>query len=191
VPLIDEEGLTELGLSQVMALKQRLANNGEIEPDVVIASSFPRALQTAKVVNELWSLPLVESDEVQEWRPGADTVGLTLDDLMASWNRVRAGDGHDHRLTPLTETHNEFINRVDAALTQIAADHKDQGVAVFTHGGVISRSLVTFLGLPPAAAINAIHADHTSITEWRRQDHNPHAAWLLVRYNDAAHLTWG
>ena len=186
--VVDEEGLTPTGAQQAEMLQERISRTGEIHPDVVVTSTFMRAHQTAQIVSKAWGVPMVESDDVQEWRLGSDAVGLTVDQALLSWDRIRMGEGHDERLSPLTETHNEFISRVDDTLHQLPSHYPEQNVVVFTHGGVIARSLTTYLGLRPEASINGIHAAHTSITEWRQQPESTLAPWMLVRYNDHSHL---
>jgi probable phosphoglycerate mutase len=186
--VVDEDGLTPRGWQQAEMLRERMVRTSEIAPDVVVTSTFMRAQQTAHIVSKAWDVPVVESDDVQEWRLGSDAIGLTVDQALLSWDRIRSGEGHDERLSPGTETHNEFISRVDDALHQLPARYPEQNVVVFTHGGVIARSLTTYLGLQPEAAINGIHAAHTSITEWRQQPESTLAPWMLVRYNDHSHL---
>jgi len=186
--VVDEEGLTPKGAQQAEMLRERLARTHEIQPDLVVTSTFMRAHQTAQIVSKAWDVPMMESDDVQEWRLGSDAVGLTVEQALQSWDRIRGGDGHDERLSPQTETHNEFISRVDTALQLLPASYPEQNVVVFTHGGVIARSLTTYLGLRPEASINGIHAAHTSITEWRQQPESTLAPWMLVRYNDHSHL---
>jgi len=186
--VVDEEGLTPLGAQQAEMLRERISRTGEIHPDVVVTSTFMRAHQTAQIVSKAWDVPMVESDDVQEWRLGGDAVGLTVERALQSWARIRMGEGHDDRLSPQTETHNEFVARVDDALQQLPARYPEQNIVVFTHGGVIARSLTTYLGLHPEASINGTHADHTSITEWRQQPDSTLAPWMLARYNDHSHL---
>jgi probable phosphoglycerate mutase len=186
--LVDEHGLTDTGVAQAKRLGERLATDPEITPDVILSSTFARARETATIAAADLGVPIVDDDSLQEWRPGPDAHGLTLEDAMAAWGRVYAGLGHDDRLSPLTETHNEFVARADAALSRIAAEHQDQQVLVFTHGGLIGRSFVTFLGLPPATALAGVHPRHTSLTEWTRTDEFGGPIWQLARYNDATHL---
>ncbi len=40
-------GLSELGRQQARRLRERLAGTRELSPDVLIASNFPRAIETA------------------------------------------------------------------------------------------------------------------------------------------------
>ncbi len=190
--LIDRHGLTDRGVEQATRLRDRLVREG-VRPDAVVSSSFRRALQTAMIVCAgLGTEPLV-NHEVQEWRPGDDAEVIPVDDALGSWSRILAGHDHDLRITPGSESHNEFLTRADRALVQLANDHSDKTVLVFTHGGVIGRSFVTFLGLPPRSSLVGIRSRHTSITEWRRSPAHPEAGhpdpiWQLTRYNDVAHL---
>jgi probable phosphoglycerate mutase len=185
--LIDRHGLTESGVQQAELLRDRLVRE-EVRPDAVVTSSFPRAQQTASIVCEGLGVEPQIDHEIQEWRPGDEAEVIPMGEALGSWNRILAGHDHDVRVTPGAESHNEFLSRVDRALTQIAVDHADHTVLVFTHGGVIGRSFVTFLDLPPQRALLGIRGRHTSITEWHRTVELGQPTWQLSRYNDVAHL---
>jgi len=186
--LIDRHGLTERGLEQAGRLRDRLAREG-VQPDAVVTSSFKRAAQTAEIVCGALDVEPLVSHEIQEWRPGDDAEVIPVGDATGSWDRVLAGHDHDVRLTPGSESHNEFLARADRALLQLADDHADRTVLVFTHGGIIGRSFVTYLGLPPRNSLLGIRSLHTSITEWRRTPVGNEHVWQLNRYNDVAHLS--
>ncbi len=190
--LIDRHGLTEQGVEQATKLRDRLVRE-QVRPDVVVSSSFRRALQTAMIVCAGLDVEPVVNDEIQEWRPGDDAEVIPVADALGSWSRILAGHDHDVRITPGSESHNEFLGRADRALLQLADDYPDHTVLVFTHGGVIGRSFVTFLGLPPRSSLVGIRSQHTSITEWRRsplqpEHEHPEPIWQLNRYNDVSHL---
>ena len=185
--LIDRRGLTDRGVEQARMLRDRLVREN-VQPDAVVTSSFPRAQQTAEIVCAALDLELQVSHEIQEWRPGDDAEAIPVDEAARSWSRILAGNHHDARLTPASESHNEFLARADRALQRLADDHADRTVLVFTHGGVIGRSFVTYLGLPPRNSLLGIRSRHTSITEWRSVTTLPEPGWQLDRYNDVAHL---
>lgn len=186
--LIDRHGLTERGVEQAQLLRDRLVRE-KARPDAVITSSFLRAQQTASIVCDGLGVDPVVSDEIQEWRPGDDAEVIAIDDAMGSWNRILAGHDHDTRMTPGSESHNEFLSRADRALGQIADDYTGSTVLVFTHGGIIGRSFVTFLDLPPQRSMLGIRSQHTSMTEWQRIAEIDEPTWQLCRYNDVAHLS--
>lgn len=184
--LVDRHGLTDRGVEQARLLRERLVRE-QVRPDAVICSSFPRAHQTASIVCEALGVDPLVDDDVQEWRPGEQRQAVAMADALGTWQRILAGHDHDVRVSPDAETHNEFLTRADQALMRIADEHPGRTVLVFTHGGVIGRSFVTFLGLPPRSALVGLRSVHTSITEWHRQVGE--ATWVLGRYNDATHLT--
>ena len=192
--LVDRAGLTERGTRQAGLLRDRLVREN-ITPDVIITSSLPRALQTASIVCEGLGVEPVIDDEVQEWRPGDDLRPLPIAEGVANWQRILAGHDHDIRLTPGSESHNEFLARANRALIRIADERAENTVLVFTHGGVIAQSFVTFLGLAPRSSLVGLRTTHSSITEWR-QDTDlalglDQPTWVLRRYNDATHLGEG
>lgn len=186
--LFDEHGLTERGIEQARQLRDRMVREG-LRPDAVITSSFPRAQQTAEIVSEALGIEPVLDHDIQEWRPGDERETLAMADALASWQRILDGHDHDLRVTPSAETHNEFLDRVDRALLRIAEEQADRTVLVFTHGGVIDRSFVSFLGLPPRSSLISLRTKHTSITEWHRTYELDEPTWVLGRYNDATHLS--
>jgi probable phosphoglycerate mutase len=185
--LIDRRGLTESGVQQAALLRDRLVRE-QVRPDAVVTSSFLRAQQTASIVCEGLGVEPQIDHEIQEWRPGDEAEVIPMGQALGSWNRILAGHDHDVRITPGSESHNEFLSRADRALTQIADDHAERTVLVFTHGGVIGRSFVTFLDLPPQRSRLGIRSSHTSITEWHRTVELGQPTWQLARYNDVAHL---
>jgi 2,3-bisphosphoglycerate-dependent phosphoglycerate mutase len=69
-------GLTPLGIRQVQQLQQRLRITGEIQADVVVTSTFWRALETAQILAPLWPAPVVLDDDLQELRYGVDDIAL-------------------------------------------------------------------------------------------------------------------
>ena len=61
-------GLMPLGVSQAERLRDRLATTGEISADVLIASTLPRARQTAEILAPALGLRVVLDEAVEEWR---------------------------------------------------------------------------------------------------------------------------
>mgnify|MGYP003334228632 FL=1 len=64
-------GLSDLGRQQAERLRDRWASTGEVEADVLIASQYPRAYETAQIVAPaLGDLPIVRDDGWGEHEPG-------------------------------------------------------------------------------------------------------------------------
>lgn len=187
--IIKDFGLTPLGVQQAERLRDRLAGSQEIKADVLIASTFPRARQTAEIVAPALGLPIIFDDDVQEMRPGK-AVGITSEEFKEKYG------GYDVEKTPLqriaegAENWGEFMLRVGMMLERITNEWVGKSIVLICHGGVVDGSLIYHFGmstlkLPPAF----LHTQNTAITYWTKGEHptNPEE-WRLVYYNDAMHL---
>ncbi len=173
-------GLTERGFEQARALRDRLASES-FTADVLLASSLPRARQTAEVVGEALGLDPSIDDELVEMIPG-DADGTTWDEWRTQHGFDVLND-FDRPLSPNGESVNVFHDRVCRLLDRLASEHEGRTVVACCHGGVISGSVFALTGADRKAAW--MEVDFTSITEWTKNDAEP---WHLVRMNDHAHL---
>jgi probable phosphoglycerate mutase len=84
---------------------------------------------------------------------------------------------------PGAEPADAFAERVRAAITRIAADHRDEAVVVVSHGGTIGQILALATDSRPFAFVGSDNGaiSHVVVTDER---------WILRRYNDTAHLSW-
>lgn len=186
-----DTGLSPLGIQQAEALRDRLAATREIAADVLIASTLPRARQTAEIIAPAFGLPILWDDEVQEMRVG-EADGMRLDDFATRYG-VPDYEREPYRpLAPGGESWAQFMLRVGTRLQRIADEHDGKTVVIVCHGGVIDGSILCLFGmnthaLPPVE----FHTHNTSITHWeRRSTTRPgkHPRWRLSAYNDVAHL---
>jgi probable phosphoglycerate mutase len=180
------QGLTERGHAQAQKLGQRLAS-GEIAADVLFASTFRRARETAKAVSEGLRLPIQWDDEFQEVRPGdADT--LTYAEVRERF-KVDTADRVYTPWAPNSESWAAFNARVGLALTRVTDAHAGKTIVVVAHGGIVEASFFYFMGLPLRSGAHVgFGTRHTSITHWRLDPEAKSERWLLMRFNDAAHL---
>lgn len=179
-------GLSKLGRRQAEALRDRLATTGELAADVLVASTLPRAIETAELIAPALGIADIEQvHELCELHPGeCDAI---------TWEQYDQRYGVDMKANPYTpiapggESLAEFNVRVGKALESLADRYDGQSVVVACHGGVIMSSMVSFLGLPvQRPLIIELAVTNTAITEWERKAGAP--AWSLLRYNDSAHL---
>ncbi len=188
-------GLTPRGVLQAERLRDRLATTGEIQADVLIASTLPRARQTAEIIAPAIGLPIIWDDDVQELNVG-EVDGVP-------WNEIEA-QVPDLRFEPLRpfapggENWPQFVLRVGGALERIVREHHGKTIVVVCHGGVIDASFLLFAGLGgmvmPALEM---HTRNTSITHWElRRRPAPwlsmgreveQLCWVLHRYGDDLH----
>lgn len=181
-----DTGLTPLGVQQAEALRDRLAGTGEIVPDIVIASTLPRARQTAEIIAPAFGLPIVGDDDVQEQHVG-EADGMRLDEFAARYGTPDSERDPYRPLAPGGESWAQFLLRVGTALYRIATEHEGKTVVIVCHGGIIDGSLISFFGMNAQASF---HTHNTSITHWEQRIHpgTQRLRWRLVSYNDVAHL---
>jgi probable phosphoglycerate mutase len=181
-------GLTELGIMQAERLRDRLAATREIAADALIASTLPRAWQTAEIVAPALGLPIIPDDDAQELRPG-EADGLNVADFLE-----RYGPFSDFRedpylpLAPGGESWGGFTARVGDFLYRVLRDYAGKSVVIVCHGGVVDASLLIGLGVGATAPVpGQMHTRNASITHWERERLNGLETWRLNRYNDNLH----
>lgn len=181
-PMVDGHGdppLADEGEREAELVGDRLA----VEPiDAVYVSGLRRTVQTAApLAKRLGITPAVE--------PGLREV--KLGDWEGGLFRIRVSENHEiaQRLwetqrwdaIPGAEATEELAARVRTAIERIAAAHRDQRVAVFSHGGVIGQVVAMATGSAPFAFIGADNASITQLVVIGDR-------WLVRRFNDTAHL---
>ncbi|MDP8953449.1 MAG: histidine phosphatase family protein [Actinomycetota bacterium] len=181
-------GLSPHGRRQAEALARRLRRTGELaDLDVLVASTLPRAVETAEIVAPVVGGPAVEQHgDLCELHPG-EADGITWEEFRRRY--TWPGDTRDfyRPMAPGAESWAAFSTRVGQALTRLADAHECRTVVAACHGGVIEQSFAVLGELPLGRGFH-LRIENTSITEWERAPHGPERRWTLVRFNDAAHL---
>jgi probable phosphoglycerate mutase len=124
--------LTQLGYRQAAEVAERIA--AQFRPDVVVASPFLRARETARVIAESLRLPLQVEPRLYERDVGV-LVGTSYDSLTSS-------PGYD-RQSPWKwrpeggESYEDVMARVAPILDRLAATHVERDVVIVSHGGVM------------------------------------------------------
>jgi len=177
-------GLSPLGRKQAEALAARLARTGEIQADVLVASTMRRAIETAEIIAPaLGDLPIEQIADVGEHEPGPDCDGMTFDAFIERYGQPDwSGDPYLVGF-PGGETLAEFKHRAAVALHRLAHDHEDKTIVVACHAGVVDAGLRSFLNVSMSGVFE-LSTSNTSITELVRNA----PRWRMLRYNDAAHL---
>ena len=190
-----DTGLTALGRAQAERLRDRLAT-GEIRADVLIASSLPRARETAAIVAPALGLPVLLDDDLQELRVADECDGLPFADYVARYGWVDLAEEPLCPVGPGGESWAAFMLRAASALERIAHDYAGKTAVVVTHGGIVDASLVHFLGLNAHEFPRVrFRTANTSLTHWSFGYHLAHGGitgrnqWQLDYYNDYHHLS--
>lgn len=180
-------GLTELGVSQAEALRDRLADDATLAPDAVLVSTMRRAVHTAEIIAEpLGMEPSQHADLIE--RTSGEAEGLTVEEYEQRYGQRPWIDWHNP-LSPGGESGAEFASRVITATDRVVAEHRGRTVWVVCHGGVImvsaarrwpgSGETTTLTALPVVSPVN------TSVSEWQVDGAG---FWRMNRYNDHSHL---
>jgi probable phosphoglycerate mutase len=181
-------GLSPLGRTQAERLRDRWRADPEFDADVLIASQYPRAFETAEIVAPaLGDLPIASDEGFGEHDPGPECDGLTYREFTERYTSAASGwDSNDPFATtfPGGETVAAFHFRVGRAVRRTLDAHDGKTIVVACHGGVIDAVLRQMLKAPAMGAFQ-VHTLNTSITSFTlaRPD-----VWRLDRYNDSAHL---
>jgi probable phosphoglycerate mutase len=187
-------GLSTLGVRQVEALRDRLADSGELADATALYSSvMARAVQTAQILAPaLGDLEVRQDCAFCEGHPGAEADGLSWDEYDQRWPWP-AEWSPEARRDPGSESFADMRERVSARLDALAERHDGETVVVACHGGVVLHTMFQWLQLDPAGDSGRAWLDpvNTSLTEWRLAD-NPFWSGALpvqlVRFNDHGHL---
>src|SRR5450432_4125260 len=175
--------LNDKGQRQATRLAEHLAATAQ-DVTSLYASDSLRTRQTAEAVATQLALPSNLDERLREIDLG-EWQGLTRDEAQ-QWDAKRfqsimADPFNNAR--PGGESGLQVARRALAALESIAVANPDQYVLAITHGGTI-RNLLDYLGIKNTKD----HIFNTSIT---RLGHDPaltESPWLLVAFNQIAHL---
>lgn len=186
---LEDPRLTTLGVAQAERLRDRLVGSGEIQADVLIASTMLRARQTAEIIAPALGLPILYDDEVQEWRFPQDET-LNVDEYIEQFKNVPHDQKPFFQVIPGAESWVQFMLRACTSLNRITQQHEGKSIVIVCHGGIVDASFHFFmrlstLHLPPLY----FDTHNTSITHWYRGsegDYPPN--WTLESYNDIMHL---
>jgi len=190
-------GLTDRGVRQAKALRDRLSRTAELAGTAaVLTSVLPRAIETAEIIAPaLGGLEVEQRCELCEIHPG-EADGLTWEEFGALYRPEGLASGNPYQImAPGSESWGGFFVRVGEALLRAAADHAGETVVVVCHGGVIEGSFFALGGLPLRRPFD-VRVENTSLTEWSYQPAEGDfgnaghrlARWRLDRFNDSAHL---
>ena len=177
-------GLSDLGRLQAERLHDRLATTCELAADVLLASNFARAIQTAEIIAPAFRDLAIDIDPgFGEHDPGPEIDGMTFDRYVERFGKPNWSDP-DVDVFPGGETISAFHSRVGSALAALFAAHRGKSIVVACHGGVVDATFRHLLRTASTGGFE-LHTSNTSITEFGSV---ASGEWRLRRYNDAAHL---
>ena len=185
-------GLTDLGVSQAEALRDRLAADPSLRPDRIVVSTMRRAVHTAEIAAEPTGVDVEQFADLIE-RTSGEAEGLTVDEYTTKYAKPPWTDW-SNPLSPGGESGHEFATRVAGAIDRVVAEGRGRTTWVVCHGGVIMATAVGRWAGGPGAALDGISdlssiplasPMNSSINEWVVADDG---GWRMMRFNDHAHL---
>jgi 2,3-bisphosphoglycerate-dependent phosphoglycerate mutase len=178
-------GLTDVGVDQAIALRDRLAADSSIRPDRVMVSTMRRAVHTAEIIAEPTGLTVEQYGDLIE-RTSGEAEGLKVAEYVERYGKAPWTDW-SNPLSPGGESGAEFSARVAAALDRVAVEARGKTIWVICHGGVIMATAVGRWpgGSADLATIPLTSPMNTSINEWIVDSDG---TWRIARFNDHSHL---
>jgi len=165
--------LNELGNEQAKRLAAWYQNH---HIDAIYSSDLSRAHHTALPLASLKGLEVQRLSALRE-RCYGDWEGLTYEEI-----RERFRDVDPEQSIYGIEPFVKMQQRADTVLTDIAARHLGQTVAVVSHGGFINSFLHWITEGKQGTGISRI--DNTGVSLLRFA----HERWEVLKVNDTAHL---
>lgn len=133
--------LTEEGVLQAEKMAKRVLV--EFPPEVIWASTFKRAGKTASILADTVGCPIHYLPDLREHGNG-DMAGKPLDEVEFPWHLLP----HE-KFGGFGESAIEFRSRGEHIFSFIKNASKEYNtIAIVAHGGIISRIIESFLGLP-------------------------------------------
>lgn len=180
--------LSELGHKQAAAVAKRFES---IPIDLVLTSSYTRALQTAQAIEAIKHVPLVKSDLLIERKMPSLFHGQLMNDpdILTIHQTIREHFSEPEWHYADEENFTDLVSRVKAVLDFTRSQNKEH-IVVVTHGYflVLLISFILF-GENVTYPLFASFRDHaaysnTGVTlcEYKKEK------WKLLTWNDYAHL---
>src|SRR3954452_21851858 len=181
-PTVDGQGDPPLhadGEQQAISVADRLQHE---DISAIYVTTLQRTAQTAAPLAERLGITPVVAPDLREVHLG-DWEGGLIRKHMAEGHPLAMKMITDQRwdVIPGAEPAEQFRERVQRGITEIAARHADQCVVVVAHGGTMDEILSITTG-GRAFVFNG--SDNASISHLVVFGDR----WILRRYNDTAHL---
>ena len=134
--------LTPEGIAQA----EEAAKDSRIQDtDLILASPYPRALQTAAIVSRRIDKPIEVAVGIFEWLPRTDFSAASHTEIVEAWNEYKANAGV-HKpgdRYPLWETHAQMRARAVEAVKPYLQRDDIQKLLIVCHGGIMRALMNT------------------------------------------------
>jgi alpha-ribazole phosphatase/probable phosphoglycerate mutase len=146
--------LSDNGIKQLERLAEYLVQNKEQRAKSkdlkkVYCSGLSRALKSAEIIGKAFGLKPVIIEDLKE-RSFGIWEGMTFDEIREKWpDTFNAWAENPLKFSPMEgESTLEVRDRAMRAFNEIISNHKDEEIAVVSHGGITRVILCEMLGMP-------------------------------------------
>jgi phosphoserine phosphatase len=182
--------LSEKGIKQAKLLADRLK---AVDVDIIYASPYLRAKETAKIIATKLGLEIEYWDKIVERKRPSEIEGLRWDNPKASTINKLTRENQvipDWKYSD-DESYNDLVARAESVTEHLFEHHKKQNVLCVSHQGIIKtivlRTILQDVLAPEVFWKFYYHSwiDNTGITQIKYGDR---FGWELVTWNDTTHL---
>jgi probable phosphoglycerate mutase len=180
--------LADDGIKQAKRVAERFES---IPIDIIYASSYTRAQQTAEIINKVVQKEIITTDQLIERKNPSILLGKDRDDpdVIAVKKLIRENMGDPSWHDSDEENFHDFKNRVKGFI-QTLENQPHENVLVVSHGYFLSLLVLTLAFeelLTPdlyTSFLALAHTTNTGITMYEYKNNK----WRLLTWNDYAHL---
>ena len=185
-----DEGLTELGQLQAMALAQWLPRQ-LTRIDALYASTMRRARETARYLAQAYVTEIRFDDRLREIGNNRyDHSPWPSDDLPKEYSDYWASERPFATTTPMVEggeTFMHFRTRVGLFIEELVEGYRDKTVVAVCHGGVIEAAFDHIFNIGPWRRCE-VWDHNTGITHFEYVELPRRETWRLHYHNRIDHL---
>ena len=182
--------LSGLGREQAAFVAKRFS---DIPIDLIVASPYERAKETASIINAHLNKELIYSDLLVERRPPTEFIGMRFD--HPEYRKVTALMTEKRTIDPAwrysdEENFVELKGRAIQALAYLGTLEKEVVLAV-THGGILKMLIAAMImgdGLTYPEYLKFYFGTKTKNTGITLIERDEKGKWALIAWNDHAHL---
>ena len=187
--------LSKQGLHQAEIIATRIA---AIRPEIIIASTAPRAKQTAQAIKHKTKRDIIFSDLFSERKhpsaiDGQPYTNQAAETLWRQWQKTLYTHRSDRRIGD-SENYQDILNRADRAL-KFLENRPESSLVVVTHGSflrtILARSMLgnNLSGKTLRLFQERIRIANAGITVLQYQDaFEEDFAWRILTLNDQSHF---
>lgn len=185
-----ETPLSNLGIRQAEAVARKLPKSSI---DLIYSSTYPRAKETAQIINQLLKVKYELMDTIREVKRSTAVEGLPLEsELPLKIKKLSFENRHnpDWKYED-SESVREIWQRAGMVIDHLLIHHERQNILIVSHGGIIKAIITRALFGPELnpkiyfTIQDRMELRNTSISEL---DYNIERGWKLICWNNSDHL---